>query len=137
MTQAKKTFQPVQSSDVCQIYELLHEHKLVSFPLTHEATNKVDSLVVSITSSYFGTDAYSTFEQKAMAYLYFIIKDHAFTDGNKRTACLTFVTVCKLNDLSPRYSDFSLDELAVYIERTEEADHQKVIRVLADLLFSK
>jgi len=89
----KKIFQPVTSSDVCRIYELLYSEGLVSFPLVAAGLNKVDALVATITQSYFGTEIYSTVEEKAVAYLYFLIKDHPFIDGNKRTASLVFLVV--------------------------------------------
>src|SRR5579859_4487113 len=120
MTPERKTFQPVTSSDVCQVYGLLHKEGLVSFPLTEEAQHKVESLVASITGTYFGAQPYPTSEEKAVAYLYFIIKNHPFTDGNKRTASLVFSVVCKLNNLSPDYHDLGLDTLAVFIEKIQE-----------------
>lgn len=86
--------------------------------------------------SYFGVNLYDTAELKAVAYLYFLIKDHPFTDGNKRTASLVFEVVCEMNSLAPNYQNFILDALAVFIEKTQETNHQQVIRKLAEELFS-
>lgn len=91
----------------------------------------------SITGSYFGRNIYPAIELKSVAYLYFIIKDHPFTDGNKRTASLVFEVVCNINNLQPNYSVFTLDKWAVFIEKIQERDHQKVIGELARILFSK
>lgn len=124
------------SSDVCQTYELLHKEGLISFPLTEEAQHKVESLVATITGTYFGIQPYPTDEEKAVAYLYFLIKNHPFIDGNKRTASLVFSIVCKLNNLSPNYRDLGLDALAVFIEKIQEQDHQKVIYLIARVLFA-
>ena len=135
MMKEKNTFQPLNLKHVCLIYELLLERKLVSFPLTQEGENKIQSLVSSITSIYFGQEIYKTAEEKAVAYLYFLIKDHPFTDGNKRTACLTFETVCKLNGLQADYKDYSLDVVAIFIEKIQEPDHQMVIKIISDMLF--
>ena len=85
----------------------------------------------------YGQVSYNLNTEKAVAYLYFLIKDHPFTDGNKRTACLSFAIVCSLNDIVPNYRDFALDELAVFIERVQEQDHQHVIRTVATLLFDE
>jgi|SRR3989344_4400820 len=137
MMQEKKSFQPLTSNDVCQIYELLNKQGLVSFPITEIARNKVDSLVSSITGSYFGHEIYSSVEEKAVAYLYFLIKDHPFTDGNKRTASLTFSTLCELNGLNPYYEEIGLDELAVFIEKIQGSEHHEAIKMLADSLFPK
>lgn len=35
--------------------------------------------------------AYSSLEEKAAHLLYFIVKDHPFTDGNKRSGAFAFV----------------------------------------------
>jgi prophage maintenance system killer protein len=91
--------------------------------------------VSSINSSYFGSEAYTTPEEKVVAYLYFLIKNHPLTDGNKRTASLSFVIICDLNDLEPKYEDFTLDELVVFIEKIQEQDYQIIIKTLSDILF--
>lgn len=133
----RKKFQPVPPKSVSQAYELLRSEGLVAFPLTRSAGEKISAIVATITESYYGEEIYKTVEEKAVAYLYLLIKDHPFTDGNKRTASLVFSMVCDINALSPRYGNGypTLDELAVFIEKIQEQDHQKVIRLISDLLF--
>jgi prophage maintenance system killer protein len=126
MTKEKNKFQQIESQTVCKIYKLLNREKLISFAITKEAINKVDALVGNINSTYFGHELYKSREEKSVAYLYFLIKNHPFTDGNKRTAALTFEVVCYLNDLEPNYGNFTLDELAVFIEGHKTEDHQKL-----------
>src|SRR3989344_4521966 len=138
MTQEKKTFQQLTSKGVCQIYELLLEDNLVSasFPLSPESIDKVDTIVASINNIYFDIERYITNEEKAVAYLYFIINDHPFTDGNKRTAVLSFKVVCDLNNIIPD-PEIHLDALAVYIENKKVKDYQFFIKAIASLLFDK
>ena len=135
----RKIFQPVPPKSVCRAYELLHRRRFISFPLTHSAEETISSLVATITESYFGKEIYETHEEKAVAYLYLIIKDHPFTDGNKRTASLVFSMVCDINGLSPRFGNGypTLDELAVFIEKVREQDHQRVIHLITGVLFSE
>ncbi|MEK7194402.1 MAG: Fic family protein [Patescibacteria group bacterium] len=135
MMKEKKTFQPLQSSGVCLIYKLLVKHGYVSFPITPQAEFKIDAIVSSITGAYFGEEIYKTHEEKALAYLYFLIKDHPFTDGNKRTASLAFEVVCDLNKLQPDYAGSTLDVWAVFIEKIHEQDHQSVIKMLSKVIF--
>lgn len=137
--QERRTFQPVPPNSVCQAYELLHSRGFVSFPLTSSAEGKISAIVATITEAYFGKEIYETAEEKAVAYLYLLIKDHPFTDGNKRTASLVFSIVCDINDLAPRFGNGypTLDELAVFIEKVQENDHQKVIRLIARVLFQE
>lgn len=67
--------------------------------------------------------------------MYFLIKDHAFTDGNKRTGSFMFSIMCDLNNLKPNYKHFTLDQLAVFIEQQKDEDHHEWIRVIAMALF--
>ncbi len=136
MIQGKKIFQQTTSRSVCQIYELLHDRKFVSFPLNSESESKVDVIVANINGSNFGIENYKTAEEKAVAYLFFLIKNHPFVDGNKRTAVIVFTVVCALNDLYLK-KEIPLDSLAVFIERIKEDDHHKVIKMIAAAVFDK
>lgn len=106
----------------------------VTFPIPPDAQKKAETITVSINSEYFGSEMYGSPEEKAVAYFYLIIKDHIFTDGNKRTAALCFLAVCKLNNLVYTQK-FPLDEVAVFLEQNEEKDYHKMIRLVAVLLF--
>jgi|SRR3989344_2646158 len=136
MTKVKKTYRQITSKEICQTYELLLDENLVSFPLSEGGKSNVEAIVANINNSYFGTEIYKTIQEKSVAYLYFLIKDHPFTDGNKRTACLVFKIFCFFNNLEPNFDDFKLDELAVFVERVKEDNHQKVIAVIADFIFN-
>lgn len=72
-----------------------------------------------------------------MAYLYFLVKDHPFTDGNKRTASLVFASLCLTNNLNPGLGNGNptLDELVVFIEKIQTEDHHAVIKEIAQMVF--
>lgn len=53
--------------------------------------------VFQVQQSAFGDEAYQTMAEKAAAYGYFICQNHAFIDGNKRTAALAMVVFLDLN----------------------------------------
>lgn len=135
MTKAKKQFQPLTSNAVFLIYESLVERNLVSFSAHQSAKNKVEAIISSINGSYFGQELYPTIEEKLVAYFYFIIKNHPFTDGNKRTASLAFSVACGLNDKTLK-SKYILDELAVFMESIQDPDHQSVIKIMAKDIFN-
>jgi prophage maintenance system killer protein len=131
----KRKFQQLTSENICQIYNLLHSEGIVAFPLTDEAGHKIESLVANINGSAYGIENYPTAEVKAVAYLYFLIKDHPFTDGNKRTAVLCFLVLCDLNELKSITRGFGLDALAVLLEGIKVSDHQKLIGDVSNTLF--
>jgi len=135
MTKGKKKFQPLTSRSICEIYNILYDEKLISFPITREAENKIDALVANINGESFGVPHYSTVEEKIVAHLYFIINGHAFTDGNKRSATLVFRVLCRKNNLNQKLKDYNLDSLVVFLEQLDEKDHQMVIKVVAATIF--
>lgn len=135
MTKGRKTFQPLLSNGIFASYNLLYKEGLVSFPITKEAEIKIDAIVANINGHYFGKSPYESSEEKAVAYFYFLINDHPFTDGNKRTSTLSFLIACELNNLKPNPIDFTLDALAVFIEK-DNGDHHKTIKAIAKLLFN-
>jgi death-on-curing protein len=55
------------------------------------------SAVFQAQQSVFGEDAYGTLAEKAAAYGFFLVQNHPFVDGNKRTAELALVTFLELN----------------------------------------
>lgn len=131
----KKIFQPLTSKNICEIYKLLHDEKVVSFPLNTDSQNKIDSLVANVNGSIFGVEKYATSEEKAVAYLFFMIKNHPFTDGNKRTAVLVFLVLCGINDLRRYLDNYDLDALAVFLEAYQGDDHQALIKMVAEKIF--
>lgn len=61
----------------------------------------------------FGEDLYSTIYDKAAAYLFCIIKNHAFNDANKRTGCAATYLFLQANNIPIRFSDEDYEDLAV------------------------
>lgn len=120
---------------ICLIYESLLSRGFVSFPLQQASEEKIEAIISNINNPFFGEEIYSTTEQKVVAYLYFLIKDHPFTDGNKRTAILSFSLASELNQLEINKAKYPLDEIAVFIEKIQENDHQSVIKTLANNIF--
>lgn len=127
----KKIFQPLTLKNVCNTYELLLKEGLVSFPITQEGKNKIEILIYNIEGSSFGVPHYPTIEEKIIAYFYFLIKDHPFVDGNKRTAVLTLMLLCEINILEFNFLDNDFDELAVFVEQSESSDYKNVIKKIA------
>ena len=51
-----------------------------------------------IQQTFDGIDVYPTTQEKAANLLYFLVKDHPFNDGNKRSAAALFTYFLNLND---------------------------------------
>lgn len=55
------------------------------------------ALLGNLEQSVFGSPAYPTVESKAAHLLYFVVKNHPFSDGNKRSAAFLFVSFLEFN----------------------------------------
>ncbi len=136
MTKERKQFRPLTSKEVFLIYELLKEDNLIPFSVCKDGENKIDALIYNVGASNYGVENYPTIEQKVVAYMYFIIKNHPFIDGNKRTSVLVFLVLISLNKLKLVFPKHELDSIAVFIEKTSD-DHQIIIKALAEIMFEQ
>ena len=51
----------------------------------------MDAIIGNIYQTFDGEDVYKSIEEKASNFLYMIIKNHVFIDGNKRIAATLFI----------------------------------------------
>ena len=56
-----------------------------------ERDSGVETIIFDIYQTFDGKDLYSSIEEKAANFLYLIIKNHVFIDGNKRIAATLFI----------------------------------------------
>lgn len=56
-----------------------------------ERNNGLDGIIGDIYQTFDGRDVYSSIEEKAANFLYMIVKDHVFIDGNKRIGATLFI----------------------------------------------
>lgn len=90
---------------------------------------KVEGIIAAVYQNVFGGDVYPTLEEKAANLLYFMIKDHPFTDGCKRIAASLFLEFLSRNEAlyingMKRISDSALVAITLMIaeSRPEEKD---------------
>lgn len=136
MTEEKKSSLHETSRLLCETYRALLEKGEVSFELSDEHVFKVDSAVKTVYSNFFGVERFPTDEEKAAAFFCYIIKDHVFTGGNKRSATLwleTFSTATGLT-IDP---NVPIDVLAVSVEQTDNGAILSVIELVKIILFER
>lgn len=64
-----------------------------------ERDKGLDSIISNIYQTYDGKDVYNSIEEKAANFLYMIVKNHVFIDGNKRIAATLFIYFLKYYDI--------------------------------------
>lgn len=94
----------------------------------------------NLEQSIFGEPAYPSIEAKAAHLLYFIIKNHPLTDGNKRTAAFLFVDFLHRNQRlfdengSPIINDIGLAALALLVAESRPDDKDILIKLIMTML---
>ena len=83
-----------------------------------------------------GEDVYPSLEEKAAHLLYFVIKDHPFTDGNKRIGSFLFLLFLKKNDLLDQksFSNKALVALALLTAASAPGQKELMIRLIVNLI---
>lgn len=64
-----------------------------------ERDNGLESIINNIYQSFGGQDVYKSIEEKSANFLYLIVKNHVFIDGNKRIAATLFIYFLNFYDI--------------------------------------
>lgn len=88
----------------------------------------------NIEQTMFGESLYRTREEKAAHLLYFIIKDHPFSDGNKRIGSFMFLLYLQQENMSMSINDNALTALALLIAESDPGNKELMIRLVVNLL---
>ncbi len=101
-----------------------------------ERGDSLAGLLGAIDQTFDGQDLYPTIEEKAAHLLYFVIKDHPFTDGNKRIGSFLFLLYLQTGGLMEaiRIDNKGLVALALLIAAGDPARKELIIRLIVNLL---
>ena len=106
----------------------------------NEKDDSFRSSIGQIYQTFGGEDLYPSVEEKAATLLYLVVKNHSFSDGNKRIAAMLFLWFMERNgilyaaDGHKRIADNTLVALTLMIaeSRTEEKD--MMVKVVVNLI---
>ena len=101
--------------------------------------NSFDSSVNQIYQSFNGKDCYPTLEEKASMLLYFIVKNHSFTDGNKRIGASCFLYFLNKNNMlyknnKPVIDNGTLFALTLLIAESRPEEMNTVKNIIISVL---
>jgi prophage maintenance system killer protein len=109
----------------------------------NEKDESFKSSMAAIYQSFGGTDLYPSIEEKAAHLLYFVVKNHSFSDGNKRIAAFLFVWFLEKNQLlyrkdgSKRLADNALVALTLMIAESKPDERDIMVQVVVNLINSR
>ncbi|MFD2190599.1 RhuM family protein [Pistricoccus aurantiacus] len=107
-----------------------------------ERSDGLGALLGNLDQTIFGEPAYPSVEAKAAHLLYFVIKNHPFADGNKRSAAYLFVDFLYRNDRllndhgEAVMNDVGLAALTLLVAESDPANKDTMIRLIMNMLAS-
>jgi prophage maintenance system killer protein len=97
----------------------------------------LEGILGSIEQTMFGEALYRSREEKAANLLYLVIKDHPFSDGNKRIGSLLFMLYLRQEDITHSLNPSALTALALLIAESAPASKDLMIRLIMNLLVER
>jgi prophage maintenance system killer protein len=98
------------------------------------------SALGAIYQTFGGEELYPSVEEKGANLLYFVVKNHAFSDGNKRIAAALFIYFLGTNailyrpDGSKRLADNALVALTLLIAESRPDEKDTIVKVIVNLI---
>ena len=105
-----------------------------------EKDKGLDSALGAIMQTVEGKEVYPSLEEKAAHLLYFLVKNHAFVDGNKRIAAALFLWFLDINhalkkkDGENRISDETLVAMTLMIAESRPDEKDLLVRIVMHFL---
>lgn len=104
-----------------------------------ERNKGLQSIIGNIYQTFDGTDVYKSIEEKAANFLYMIVKNHVFIDGNKRIAATLFIYFLNYYDLLYKENKQVIDNntlasLTLFIAESNPKEKEVIIDLVMNFL---
>jgi len=136
---SKKSIQ-IEASELTEALSELKEDLISKKQATElfaqeKSRGNLEGIVGNVFQSVFGSDAYPTLEEKAAHLLYFIVKNHPFTDGNKRSGVFAFIWFLrKAGLLRASLSPEALTAITLLVAESNPKDKEKMVGLVLLLI---
>ena len=106
----------------------------------NEKDESFKSSLETIYQTFDGIDLYPSLEEKAANLLYFVVKNHSFSDGNKRIAAGLFIYFLDLNNKlytkegNKRIGDNALVAITIMIAESKSDEKGMMIKLVVNLI---
>ncbi len=103
---------------------------------TERVADSLKGIVGNIFQGFGGKDLYPTVEEKASHLLYFVVKNHPFIDGNKRSGAFAFVWFLNKAKILDRnqFTPEALTALTILVAESNPKDMEKIVGLILNLL---
>lgn len=105
-----------------------------------ERDDGLAAILGNLDQTVFGEPAYPSIEAKAAHLLYFVVKNHPFSDGNKRSGAFLFIDFLHRNhrlfnaDHHPVINDTGLAALTLLVAESDPKQKETLIRLIMHML---
>jgi prophage maintenance system killer protein len=119
--------------------ELIAKNEATELFAEEKQKGSLEGILGNIFQSVFGQDAYPSIESKASHLLYFIVKNHPFTDGNKRSGAFAFIWFLQKAKYGFRdkITPEALTAITLLIATSDPKDKQRMVDLVILLLTGK
>jgi len=138
-TSGKETYQLTYDEAMKQILLAKKAHGNSEL-FGHEKDASFQSSISTVYQTFGGVELYPSIEEKAANLLYFITKNHSFSDGNKRIAAFLFLYFLERNGIlfdgkgNKRIADNTLVALTLMIAVSKPEEKDMMTKVIVNLI---
>ena len=138
-TSGKETYRLTYEEAMNQIITAKKAHRNSDL-FGHEKDDSFKSSISTIYQTFGGEDLYPSIEEKGANLLYFITKNHSFSDGNKRIAAFLFIYFLEKNGIlydsnrNKRIADNTLVALTLMIAVSKPDEKDTMVKVIVNLI---
>ena len=106
----------------------------------NEKDDSFKASIAAIYQTFFGEDVYPSLEEKAANLLYFVTKNHSFSDGNKRIAAAVFLYFLDKNgilfndDGDKIIADYTLVAITLMIAESRAEEKEAMVSLIMNFL---
>ena len=104
-----------------------------------ERNKGLEAIIGNIYQTFDGVDVYKNVEEKAANFLYMIVKNHVFVDGNKRIAATLFIYFLSFYDILYKDNNQTIDNntlasLTLLIAQSNPKEKEAIIDLVMNFL---
>ena len=130
----------ISYDEAIQQIRLWREREKLGGLFGNEKDDSFKSSLETIYQTFGGKELYPSIEEKAANLLYFIVKNHSFSDGNKRIAAALFVWFLARHDYllnthgEKRIADNALVAFTLLIAESKPEEKDTMVKVIINLI---
>ncbi len=115
---------------------LLKKGEATDIFAAERTSGSIEGIVGNVMQSFGGKSVYATVEEKAAHLLYFMVKNHPFTDGNKRSGAFAFIWfLSKVKSKGSRnINPASLTALTLLIAESDPKKKDQMVALVTQML---